>query len=417
VTARAAAIAVPRETVLLLPGCVGFYLAAHLCITYLFFQAEPQTGAMVAFALQSALVAATAFYSFGPGHERLGAMVRTPPLLWVLGFLAVGLCSLTWSATVSLPVAVGYWIELAGQVVMIVLVLRAGPAEAVVASVARGYMAGASLIALITWLSPTMEDLRPGNNDFFSPNAIGFTCALAIYLLQYLTRREGEWRPGSGTVAVLLAITLLRTLSKTTIAAFAVGQVYLLLFDRGMSPKSKVALGLASLVVIGVFWPLILHYTAVYENAGNQAETLTGRLGIWTFVLARALEQPWIGHGFHSFRNVIPPFGSFEAWHAHNELLQQFYTYGVTGVVLLVGTYGSLYRYGKRVAAPEIRVLVTSLLLFVAVRGLADTENFDLSLPLWLITLLSLTLGKAASTAGENLSLETGRRALDGCVG
>ncbi|HWB95159.1 MAG TPA: O-antigen ligase family protein, partial [Bryobacteraceae bacterium] len=385
----------PRENVLLLPGCAGFYLAAHLCITYLFFQAEPQTGAMVAFALQSALVAATAFYSFGPGHERLWAMVRIPPLRWVLGFLAVGLCSLSWSATVSLPVAVGYWIELAGQVVMIVLVLRAGPAEAVAGSVARGYVAGACLIALITWLSPTMEDLRPGNNDFFSPNAIGFTCALGIYLLQYVSRREAEWRAGSGTVAVLLAITLLRTLSKTTIAAFAVGQVYLLFFDRGMSRKSKVALGLASLVVIGAFWPLILHYTAVYENAGNQAETLTGRLGIWTFVLAQAQEQPWIGHGFHSFRNVIPPFGSFEAWHAHNELLQQFYTYGVIGVVLLVGTYGSLHRYAKRVAAPEVRVLVTSLLLFVVVRGLADTENFDLSLPLWLIALLSLTLGNA----------------------
>ncbi len=166
-----------------------------------------------------------------------------------------------------------------------------------------------------------------------------------------------------------------------------------------MSRKNKVLVGLASLAVIGAFWPLIVHYTAVYENAGNQAETLTGRLGIWAYVLARALEQPWIGHGFHSFRNVIPPFGSFEAWHAHNELLQQFYTYGVVGIVLLIGTYGSLYRYARRAAGPETRLLVASLLIFVVVRGLADTENFDLSLPLWLITLLSLTLAKRAGAA------------------
>jgi hypothetical protein len=31
-------------------------------------------------------------------------------------------------------------------------------------------------------------------------------------------------------------------------------------------------------------------------------------------------------------------------------------------------------------------------LLFIVVRGIADTENFDLSLPLWAITLISLTL-------------------------
>jgi hypothetical protein len=403
-TARVDAVAQTGAPFLLLPGCVGFYLAARLCLTYLFFQAEPQAGAMVVFALQWVLVAATVFYSFGPGTERLRALLRVRPFLWVLAFLAVGLCSLGWSATVSLPVAVAYWSELAGQVAMVVLLLRSGAAGVVAASVMRGYVAGACLIALIAWLSPTMQDLRPGNDDFFSPNAIGFTCALGVYLLQYLSRREGAWGAGSRTVAVLLAITLLRTLSKATIAAFAVGQIYLLVFDRGMSRKSKVVLGVTSLAVIALFWPLILHYTAVYENAGNQAETLTGRLGIWVFVLGRALEQPWIGHGFHSFRNVIPPFGSFEAWHAHNELLQQFYTYGVLGIVLLVGTYVSLYRYARRVARPEVRTLVASALIFVVVRGLADTENFDLSLPLWLITLLSLTLAKTEASEARRLS-------------
>jgi exopolysaccharide production protein ExoQ len=398
VTTRAATMATTGTSVLLLPGCVGFYLAARLCITYLFFQAEPQTGAMVTFALQSALLAATLFYSFGPGSERLRTMLHAPPFRWVLGFLAVGLCSLSWSETVSVPVAAAYWAELAGQVAMVVLALRAAPTERVAGSVLRGYVAGACLIALVAWLSPTMRDLRPGNDDFFSPNAIGFTCALAVYLLQYLSRREARWSGISRTAAALLAITLLRTLSKTTIAAFVAGQVFLLVFDRGMSRKSKIGLGLTGAAVVAVFPPLIARYTAVYENAGNQAETLTGRLGIWTFVLARSLEQPWIGHGFHSFRNVIPPFGSFEAWHAHNELLQQFYTYGVVGIVLLVGTYGSLFRYARRLAEPEIRILVSSLLIFVVVRGLADTENFDLSLPLWLITLLSLTFGSGVST-------------------
>lgn len=414
------AVAVRSEP-LLLPGCVGFYLAARLCVTYLFFQADPQTGAEVAFALQAALLAAAAFYTFGEGVVTFRAMVRTAPVRWVGAFLLMGLLSLTWSATVSKMIAVAYWSELAGQVAIMALLVRASGVDRAAGAVMRGYVAGACLIAVITWLAPTMQDLRPGNDDFFSPNAIGFTCALGIYLLQFLSRREGAWSAGSRSAAIFLAITLVRTLSKTTLVAFAAGQIFLLLRDRAMSRKSKVMLALSSVAVVGVFWPLMIHYFAVYENAGNQAETLTGRLGIWAFVLGRAVEQPWIGHGFHSFRNVIPPFGSFEAWHAHNEVLQQFYTYGVVGIVLLVGTYGSLWRYAKRVAGPAVRPLVTSLLIFVAVRGLADTENFDLSLPLWLITVLSLALAAGKPTPepdrrGAEMPAVRAGDALRGCA-
>jgi oligosaccharide repeat unit polymerase len=379
-----------------LPGCIGFFLAARLCITFLFFQTEPQNGAIVAFALNFALLAAVMFYSFGAGWGALRAARGAAPFLWVLGFLTLAVCSLSWSATVLPAVALGYWSELASEVAMMVLLLRSGPAEMVARSVMRGYVTGACAIAAIAWLSPTMQDLRPGNDDFFSPNAIGFTCAFAIYQLQYLARREGAWRGGSLVASILLAVTLLRTLSKTTIVAFVMAQVFLLFRDNAMSRRSKVIISAVSAGVIVLFWGLIASYYTIYSNAGNQAETLTGRLGIWAFVLERALEQPWIGHGFHSFRNVIPPFGDFEAWHAHNELLQQFYTYGLLGTVLLIGIYASLYFYVRRAAPAGCKKILTSLLLFVVIRGLADTENFDLSLPLWFITLLSLSLAEAA---------------------
>jgi len=139
---------------------------------------------------------------------------------------------------------------------------------------------------------------------------------------------------------------------------------------------------------------LIAAYYEVYTNAGNQAETLTGRIGIWSLILDRALERPWLGHGFNSISKVIPPFGpdQFEAWHAHNELLQQFYTYGVVGIVLLFGLYGSFYREARRLARPEHRTLFLGLILFIVIRGFGDTERFDLSFPLWSITLLCLML-------------------------
>lgn len=396
---------------LLLPGTVGFYFAARLCITFLFFQSDPKTGTIVNFGLTLSLLAAVMFYSLGGGPSTRIATLRVPPFRWVMGFLGVACCSLLWSATTSLWIASGYWSELAAQVAMIVLLLRAGSVARLSSAVLKGYVAGACVIALIAWFSPTMQDLRPGNDEFFSPNAIGFTCAFGVYLTQYLSRLAGVWSIGGRIAAAFLALTLLRSLSKTTIAAFVAGQIFLLARDKDMSRKSKVLLIIVTLVVFLGFSGLIESYFAVYSNTGNQAETLTGRIGIWAFVLGRSLEQPWIGHGFHSFRNVIPPFGSFEAWHAHNEILQQFYTYGAIGVLLLAGVYGSFFRYARRFSPPATRKLLASLLLFILIRGLADTENFDLSLPLWFLSLMSLTFAQSAAFPGadESPSISGGR--------
>jgi len=76
-------------------------------------------------------------------------------------------------------------------------------------------------------------------------------------------------------------------------------------------------------------------------------------------------------------------------------LLQQFYAYGVVGILMLVGVYASFYRQIRRLSASPLRTLFLGLLLFTLVRGLADTEVFDLSLPLWAITLFSVTLTRS----------------------
>jgi O-antigen ligase len=140
------------------------------------------------------------------------------------------------------------------------------------------------------------------------------------------------------------------------------------------------------------FSSLLTSYFDIYITAGNSPETLTGRIGIWTLILGEAIQRPWIGHGFHAVWNVIPPFGDFEARHAHNELIQQFYAYGLAGVCMLVGLYGSFYRQVRRLSAPAMRTFWFALLLFVLVRGLTDTEPFDLSLPLWAMVMISVVI-------------------------
>ncbi len=113
---------------------------------------------------------------------------------------------------------------------------------------------------------------------------------------------------------------------------------------------------------------------------------------------------------------VVPPFGpeKFEARHAENELLTQFYAFGIVGVCLLIGIYGSLYRQIRRLQGP-VKIVLLSLLLFVVVRGVAEAEPFDLLLPLWSIVLISL-LVERMSTVGEPMGARLAARECDVCA-
>jgi O-antigen ligase len=239
---------------------------------------------------------------------------------------------------------------------------------------------------------PAQSDLRLGDEQFFNTNEIGNLCAFAIFFVQYLMRRnDGKWR----FPMFLLVITLLRSLSKTTLVAFVISESFLIIRDRSMSRKTKMLLAISAVILIFAFWGLFEAYYDIYTTAGNQAETLTGRTAIWLYAVNAVSDHPWtlwVGHGFDSWWKVVPPFGGeqFEARHAENEVLQQFYAYGVVGVVTLVGLYGSLYRQLRRIPKSPTKLLFLSVLIFIIVRGLAEADAFDLLLPLWSMILISV---------------------------
>jgi O-antigen ligase len=328
---------------------------------------------------------------------------------WAFVFLAFSCCSLLWTSTVSLPAAIAYWCAMAADVAIVILMLRAGRLTEVAHSLMKGYVWGACAVAIIAWLLPAQSDLRLGDEELLGPNAIGYLCAFALFFAQYLVReKDGKW----GAPAILLGLTLLRSLSKTTIIAFLAGEVFLLVRDKSMLRRTKVLLTLGAVAMVVAFSSLLSSYYDIYTNAGNQAETLTGRLGLWTYFLAEAVQQPWVGHGFHSVWRVVPPFGAdqFEARHAHNELLQQFYAYGMVGGCMFVGIYGSLWLQLRQLTAGPKKTFFFAFLLFVLVRGLADTDAFDLSLPLWSIVLISMLTNHECATSHDIAELPSHSR-------
>ena len=103
-----------------------------------------------------------------------------------------------------------------------------------------------------------------------------------------------------------------------------------------------------------------------------------------------------LDHGFDSFRWVFPPIEDFQPWHAHNELIQQLFAYGLVGLVIVVGVYLAFYREVRVSRDMGLKSLAMAMLILVLVRGLVDTDRFELCFPLWLMTMLSIALTRTS---------------------
>ena len=384
---------------------VGIFFSSRIAIVFVcarILGLEPRLGAELGIAINLILLTVVCFHSLGSGSRTLGSMLRLSSIRWVFAFLAFSGCSLAWSLSVSPSSSAVYWCALVADVAMVMVLFCGDSAVSVAHSLMKGFVWSTCFLALVAWLMPAQADLRLGDPDYFNTNQIASACAFAIFLAQFLmSRKDGKW----GVAILFLIVTLIRSLSKTTIAAFLLSEAFLLFRDRSMTRRAKLLVTSAILLALLVFWGLFAAYYDVYTNAGNQAETLTGRTAIWAFAVEGALQRPWVGNGFDSMWKVMPPFGSdqFQARHAENEVLQQFYAYGAAGVVMLAGIYGSLYWRTRKLPRGSSRTILFSLFLFVWIRGLAEAEPFDLLLPLWAVVLLSVLLESEDETGWQGV--------------
>jgi exopolysaccharide production protein ExoQ len=364
----------------------GFFFSIRVSITFLWFQSNPQQGTVASTAFSILLFICACFVAVTNAESELAPANAT--LKVIFAYLALSGISVFWTVSKSAAVAAGYWLGTACEVLTLLLLMRYSPLEHRVSRVLQGYVAGAAVVAVIVWRIPAMYDSRLGNEDYLHPNSIGFVFALAALCSFYLSKQHYIWKWS----ACALSITLLRSLSKACIAAFLIAAAVYLLFGMKLDRRAKILIGLLASSTILFFWGLFESYYQFYAAGTSNVDTLTGRTLIWAESFDIACQAPWVGHGFYSYRFIVPPFGEFEAWHAHNELLQQFFNYGVIGVVVTVFLYYTFYRGIRSSHNNSVRALSVALLLFAIIRGTVDTERFDLSFPLWLMTMLSVPL-------------------------
>jgi exopolysaccharide production protein ExoQ len=376
-----------REDFLLLSGLIGFVFSFRTCLTILWFQDDPQQATILSASLSLTLLVLAAFCSAGATPSIASSSFRTTPIRWLSALLGLALLSLLWSEA-PLTAAFGYWASWTADVAAVWLVLRSAvPAERQAKAIMKGFVWGASIVAIVAWATPAANDLRLGNEDFLHPNALGFLFAIATFLAIHLARNNQIWR----WPAFFLATTLLRTISKTSIIAFLAAFAFYLLWDSSMARIVKIRIGIAAGIILVSLWGVLETYLDNYTQ-GTGPETLTGRTLIWAVSFEYALKKPLLGNGFYAYRFIVPHFDKFEAWQSHDELLQQFFSFGILGIIVFIGIYWAFFRQLRRARNSNIKTLAATLLVFALVRGIADTENFDLSYPLWLMTMLSVLL-------------------------
>ena len=384
--------AIAAESPMPFPGAVGFYFVFRVCLTFLFFQSNPVAGTIASILIDLALLYGAVMYTASskvhPGHS----LLQISPLCWIFALLAFSLISVLWTGAESVVAALAYWVGMATDIAIVLLLVRPGDAQRPVEAIMKGFVWGAVAVGLVAWCSPAAEDLRLGNDLYLHPNTLGLEIALATLIAQYLAQRGTLWK----WLGTALAITLLRTLSKTAIIAFLIAEFWYLTRNNALSRQAKLRIAAGAVVVVISFWGLLTAYIDIYNNLGkgDQAETLTGRTVLWTAALAMSIEKPWFGHGLYSFKTLIPAFGLFEPVHAHNELIQQFFEFGIVGVAIAVGVFRVFYRHVRCAPPSPLRTLALTLLIFSLLRGLTDTVPMGLSYPLWLMTALSLCLAQ-----------------------
>lgn len=374
------------------PWVVGFFLIARNCLTFLFFTRDPALGSLVSIAFGLVLLYIAVLTE---GHRAAWTVWRDHACIRLIAiYLVLALASLLWTGTQSRVSAFAYWLGLCSDPLIVIVLLsdRANPLP-MLDRLLQGATLGGVVLALVGWFSPVTPDLRLGDLVFLHPNTLGLELGLTGLFAFYLSRRGAFWK----WIAVLLAITLLRTLSKTSILAFAIACGWLLLRGSTFSRSAKIRIALLTSIVLAGFSGLVTSYLQIYNTtgSGNQLETLTGRTVLWATAIGMGLQAPWLGHGFYSFRSLIPAFGDFEPWHAHNEAVQTFFEFGTVGLIVVIAVHLAFWRAMQRSHHSALRPLSLALLIFALLHGLTDTVPFGFSYPIWLLVGLSLAAAPA----------------------
>lgn len=327
-----------------------------------------------------------------PWMQRGGKIVLPHGSVSLLLYLLWSGVSLIWTNSDTVLGTIGVYLGMLCEVGAIAVMLSARSFQTVFGGAMAGLLAGAvvNLAFVIAMLDPS-GGARSAEGVLLHPEIFATRMVFGAIAAVYLSRTSDARGVMLG-VAALLVGGVVVTGSKT--AMVAVGGLIAAFGMRMPDMRLRTRLlcllgaGLACLIA----FPTIAAYLDEYRHSESLG-TLTGRLPLWEGVWGAIRERPALGYGFGSSFRANSGEAPFQPIHAHNEVLQQWYTLGAVGLALAVAIYVQLYRHCSRLAQ-EYRFAALALLLFAVIRGIADPEAVGLVLPAPLIIMFAYAPGQ-----------------------
>ena len=365
-----------------------FIKGLETATNYLFFQDDPKLGTAVNGVAACLTLYLAVLVVLASGSSEI-KRVWSRPARWILAYATLAGVSLLWTQSYSLVSACGYWVSFIAELAVIALLLRYHQAEDFAPAALKGFVWASVVLALVAWMAPGTYELRMGEQEYLHPNTIGNQFGLAALFSIFLARRYPN-RHYWNWISIGLVFSLLKTLSKASVISFFFAAGFYFLRHSKLSARKQLRIGLVAALMLLVSWSFIEPYMEMYTEKEANVETLTGRTVIWAVSSEIAAERPWLGHGFSSYISVVPTFfGEFVARHAHNDFLQQFFSYGLVGLLLSLTIYVSFFRHLRRSAPSPQLGLAYALLIYGLLHGLTDASPTELMLPSCMILLLA----------------------------
>ena len=198
----------------------------------------------------------------------------------------------------------------------------------------------------------TSVDARDGVPGWFGAfgqkNELGITMALSAIV--FLLWRRVQPRHGWVAITGIIGSLTLVVLSQSVTAIIAAAVLLLILPALQWTMRRGVRWIVSGLILLAAFGTgLVLyaidHFAEVTEMFGRNV-TLTGRLPLWIFSAAIALQRPWFGHGYNAFwmqdeaAIKIQHAVHWMAPHAHNGFLELWLEIGLVGLGIFAAGCG-----------------------------------------------------------------------------
>lgn len=334
---------------------------------------------------------------------------------WLIAFCVLGLLSLLWSEEPG--TVLKRWIRLAGDVIVILLILTEGDPEETIYRVMRrmGILFLPLSVLLIRFYDQlgriyTLYGTQMWVGVADHKNSLGTLCAFTGIVLVW--RSLTQWPKVDWLNAGLVAVAgylLLGSRSSTAAVVFVLGVVLLVVQSRITKDVRKlnraIVTGLVVLLVLQVIAVFFLNKSLapIFFSAAGRDSSLTGRVPLWQKLIEMGNRAPLLGRGFTSF--WLNDDRVMEVWRtftdtpltAHNGYIDIYLDLGMVGLLifffLLAQTYRSIMRFFED--SPKLGQLKIVLFAMVFLHNFTESTFAKPFAFLWLLFLLSSIVVRA----------------------